>query len=88
MQSHFLISFGLWIIIIPFLGISSVSKNYLNIISGLFLLFFVLSPIVFNKIEVKQKVKKRKGKNTESNLVNIKNYSEVEDLPLEKDIEM
>ena len=61
MAKHFLISFGIWITIIPFLGIPGVWKNSLIIISGLFLIFISLWPIILEKLEEKPKIKKKKN---------------------------
>lgn len=60
MRSHFYISFGLWIALIPFLGIPSVWRNYLILASGLFISLLSLTPILLNKLQTKPKVVRKK----------------------------
>jgi hypothetical protein len=60
MRSHFYISFGLWIALIPFLGIPYVWKNYLILASGIFISLLSLTPILLNKLRTKPKIVRKK----------------------------
>lgn len=51
MRKNFYISFGVWLIFIPFFGIPSDWKNILNIISGIFLILFVLGPDILKSLQ-------------------------------------
>jgi len=57
-KNNFYISFGVWIIILPFLGIPSVWKNNLTLFSGIFLILVSLGPAILQKLQTKEKVKK------------------------------
>jgi len=54
-KNNFYISFGIWLIILPFLGIPGAWRNSLVLLSGLFLTLVSLGPIIFKKLQPKQK---------------------------------
>jgi len=67
MKNRFYISFGIWIAILPHLGVPSVWKTGLITASGLFLSFTFVLPLLLEKLRndgatkevVKEEVKKR-----------------------------
>jgi len=65
MKNNFYISFGVWITIVPFLGIPGVWRNILVFISGIFLVLVSLGSILFKKLEIdtKLKINKKSVKN-------------------------
>ncbi|NLE07304.1 MAG: hypothetical protein GX627_01690 [Parcubacteria group bacterium] len=62
-KNNFLISFGIWITILPFLGVPGSWKNTLTFLSGIFLILVFSCPIVFQKLQIKPKIKRKKIKN-------------------------
>ena len=60
MKNNFYISFGVWITIIPFLGIPGAWRNILVFISGIFLVLVSLGSILFKKLEIDTKLKPNK----------------------------
>ena len=60
MKNNFYISFGVWITIIPFLGIPGTWRNALVFISGIFLVLVSLGSIIFKKLEIDTKSKPNK----------------------------
>ena len=61
-KNNFLISFGIWITILPFLGIPGSWKNTLISLSGLFLIFIFSWPVISQKLQIKPKIKRKKIK--------------------------
>ena len=59
-KNNFYISFGIWVAILPFLGIPGSWKNVLVSLSGLFLVVVFLGPIILKKLQPKSKPKSRK----------------------------
>jgi len=59
-KNNFYISFGVWLIILPFLGIPGIWKNTLVFLSGIFLILVSLGPTILKKLQPKQKVKRKK----------------------------
>ena len=53
MRSNFYISIGVWIILIPFLGLPIVAKNILMVLSGFVLIGSSLLPIIFEDLKNK-----------------------------------
>lgn len=60
MKSNFLISLGIWIAILPFLGIPGPWRSTLITLSGLFLSLVALGPLVLKKLQTKQKAVRKK----------------------------
>jgi len=60
MKNNFYISFGVWIAILPFLGIPGTWRNTLVFISGIFLILVSLGPIILKKLQPKLKRKSNK----------------------------
>lgn len=60
-KNNFYISFGVWITILPFLGIPGTWKNTLIILSGLFLILVSLGPVIMKKLQAKPKPKKKQA---------------------------
>ena len=58
MKNNFYISFGVWIIILPFLGVPGTWRNTLVFLSGLFLVLTALGPTILKKLQTKPKTKK------------------------------
>lgn len=63
MKNNFYISFGVWIAILPFLGIPGTWRNTLIFLSGVFLILVSLGPIILKKLQ--PKLKKKQNKNNE-----------------------
>jgi len=62
MKNNFYISFGIWIAILPFLGIPSAWRYGLISLSGLFLVLVALGPTILKKLQPKVKAKKKLDK--------------------------
>lgn len=58
-KNNFYISFGIWIAVIPFLGIPSSWRNILIFLSGLFLILVAIGPAILKKLQPREKVKKK-----------------------------
>ena len=58
-KNNFYISFGIWIAILPFLGIPGTWKNILVTLSGIFLALVFSGPMILKKLQVKPKPKKK-----------------------------
>lgn len=58
-KNNFYISFGIWIVILPFLGIPGVWRNTLVFLSGIFLILVSLGPFILKKLQIKPKLKKK-----------------------------
>ncbi|MFH0804136.1 MAG: hypothetical protein V1896_00865 [Candidatus Zambryskibacteria bacterium] len=56
-KNNFYISFGIWLIIIPLLGIPIDWARILVFLSGLFLILVSLGPVILKKLQVKPKKK-------------------------------
>lgn len=63
MKNNFYISFGIWIAILPFLGIPGAWKNVLVTLSGLFLILVSIWPAIMKKLQTKPKSRKKKENN-------------------------
>lgn len=61
-KNNFYISFGIWITILPFLGIPGSWKNTLTILSGLFLVLVALGPGIIRRLQTKAKPKRKRTK--------------------------
>lgn len=59
-KNNFYISFSIWLIILPFLGVPIAWKNILVLLSGLFLLLVSLGPTILKRLQTKPKIKKKK----------------------------
>ena len=57
-KNNFYISFGIWLLILPFFGIPSSWKNLLVSFSGLFLIAIFVGPAILKKLQPKPKIKK------------------------------
>lgn len=63
MKNNFYISFGVWIAILPFLGIPGTWRNILVFASGIFLILVSIGPIILKKLQ--PKLKRKSDKNNE-----------------------
>lgn len=59
MKNNFYISFGVWLVIIPLLGVPIVWRDALVFLSGLFLILVSLGPTILKKLQTKPKPKKK-----------------------------
>jgi hypothetical protein len=60
MKESFYISFGVWLAIVPFLGIPGTWRNTLVTLSGVFLILVSLGPIILKRLQTKPKPRTRK----------------------------
>lgn len=58
MKNNFYISFGVWLVIIPLLGVPIVWRDALVFISGIFLILVSLGPTILKKLQSRPKTKK------------------------------
>jgi len=56
-KNNFYISFGVWLVIIPLLGVPIAWRDALVFISGIFFILVSIGPIVLEKLQVKSKKK-------------------------------
>jgi hypothetical protein len=56
-KNNFYISFGIWLIVIPLLGVPIAWRDALVLLSGLFLLLVSLGPTILKKLQTKSKRK-------------------------------
>ncbi len=63
--NNFYISFGVWLIIVPLLGIPISWVRVLVFLSGIFLILVSLGPAILKKLQPKQKSKKKKESSEE-----------------------
>lgn len=69
-KNNFYLSFGVWLVIIAFLGIPSAWRNVLVFLSGIFLILVSLGPTILKKLQTKTKPRTRQNKiNSQDNLV-------------------
>lgn len=59
MKNNFYISFGIWLAILPFLGIPGIWKDTLVFISGMFLILVSSGPMILKKLQTKTKPRKK-----------------------------
>lgn len=59
MKNNFYISFGIWLAIIPFLGIPNLWRSILIVASGIFLVIVFAGPIILKKLQAKKPKKKK-----------------------------
>jgi len=59
MKNNFYISFAVWLIIIPLLGVPIVWRDGLVFLSGLFLLLVSFGPAILKKLQPKVKTKRK-----------------------------
>jgi hypothetical protein len=59
-KNNFYISFGVWLVIIPILGLPIVWRDTLVFLSGLFLILVSLGPIILKKLQQSKPKIKRK----------------------------
>ena len=57
-KNNFYISFGIWLVILPFFGIPGTWKDFLVCLSGIFLILVFSGPILLKKIQIKPKEQK------------------------------
>ena len=60
MRNTFNISFGFWILVLPFLGIHIFCKTFLICSSGLLLILVGVGPSILNSLKAKPKNQKKK----------------------------
>lgn len=51
MKNNFYITFGVWLVVLPFLGIPGVWKSGLITASGLFLILVSIGPVILKKLQ-------------------------------------
>lgn len=66
-KNNFYISFGIWIAILPFLGIPGFWRNTLVTLSGIFLALVFAGPIILKKLQFEAKPKRKKGTTISNN---------------------
>lgn len=59
-KNNFYISFGVWLVIIPLLGIPIVWRDALVFVSGIFFVLVSLGPTILKKLQTKSKPKRKK----------------------------
>ncbi len=52
-RSNFYVYFGIWVAILPFIGVPGVWKTYLICLSGLIIVFYALLPSILKKLQAK-----------------------------------
>lgn len=57
-KNGFYISFGVWLIVIPFLGVPIAWRDALVFLSGLFFILVSLGPTILKKLQTRPKRKK------------------------------
>lgn len=62
MKNNFYISFGVWLSVVPFLGVPNLWRNILIVASGIFLVIVFAGPIVLKKLQSKKPKKKKEIK--------------------------
>ena len=67
-KNNFYISFGVWLVVIYFLGISIRWVRILILLSGIFLILVSLGPTILKKLHVKPKQKRKPGEAEFENL--------------------
>lgn len=67
-KNNFYISFAVWLIIIPLLGVPIIWRDGLVFLSGLFLLLVSFGPAILKKLQPKVKVKRKQEKINPENL--------------------
>ena len=60
MKSSFYIWTGVWVAILPFIGVPNIWKVYLTCASGLFLALYASWPMILKKIQIKAPRSKKK----------------------------
>lgn len=81
MKNNFYISFGVWIAILPFLGVPGTWRNTLVFLSGLFLILVSFGPTILKKLQTKPKVKKEKALSKELKFSEPENQTPQNPLP-------
>jgi hypothetical protein len=61
MKNNFYISFGVWLVVVPFLGLPIVWRDTLVFLSGVFLILVSLGPTILKKLQTKPKQKIKKS---------------------------
>jgi hypothetical protein len=56
-KNNFYISFGIWLVIIPLLGVPIAWRDTLVFLSGIFLILVSLGPIILRKLQKNEKHK-------------------------------
>lgn len=77
-KNSFYISFGIWIMIIPFLGVPNTWKTILTVASGIFILVVNGSPIILKKVQGKP-ARTRKKPESKANIIAPKEESKTDD---------
>ena len=72
-KNNFYISFAVWLIIIPLLGLPIIWRDGLVFLSGLFLLLVSFGPAILKKLQPKVKAKRKQEKINPENLNTEKN---------------
>ena len=62
-KNNFYISFGVWLFVLPFLGIPDAWKNFFVALSGIFLIIIITGPTVLKKLQTKPRSRKKQNKN-------------------------
>jgi hypothetical protein len=59
-RSNFYIYFGLWVAVLPFIGVPGIWKVYLTCISGLIIALHASSPMIIKRLQVKAPRQRKK----------------------------
>lgn len=84
-RNSFYISFGVWLVILPFLGVPGIWKNNLVLASGIFSMLVCLGPDILKKLQAKAKSKKKQSKTNSSDMFSQNNnlrFSSPENNPI------
>ncbi len=52
-RSNFYVYFGVWVALLPFIGVPGIWKTYLISVSGLIIVFYALLPAILKKLQAK-----------------------------------
>lgn len=86
MYKNFYTSFGLWLVILPFLGIPGFWKEALVFVSGIFLILVAIGPMILKKIQIKPRFKKAANKKLESEFRSAEDLSTLSEGGEEREI--
>ena len=66
MRNNFYISFGIWVAILPFIGVPSIWKTILIVVSGIFVSVLNLTPLILKKLQQPKQRSRKKQISTEA----------------------
>lgn len=84
MRNTFNISFGFWILILPFLGLPIFWKTILISASGALLILVGIGPSLLKVLKEKPKTQKKKSTTEQSNITSDSSVSNMENAEMDK----